>query len=242
MGVESPRLYARKRLDSIFNKENHIEQTWSGTAPKISRFTLIHAVLIAIGALILGIFASPRLGFAVINENDTIRDLNLKLYASKLLCNKYLESARRKAQSDGLLPVRCVEDSVPNDTPTKAMENIAIAPQVAPKPKITKSNFTDSTPPKLMKMLPSSDVSCTGTHRHNRICRFRNLCYSSKREEWIFLKTSQSTIFGFPPKGQKKISLLELSSIENHSYFYWLSKFNSGITWKHLHLYPNSKI
>jgi protein O-mannose beta-1,4-N-acetylglucosaminyltransferase len=79
----------------------------------------------------------------------------------------------------------------------------------------------DVTTMKHFDILPESSVWCTGNTYNDRKCRFRNLCYSSEREEWFILKTNRTIQKGVPHEERYKNPLLETSSIDNHPYFHW---------------------
>lgn len=53
-----------------------------------------------------------------------------------------------------------------------------------------------------------------------RICRFRNICYKPTNKKWFILQTNR-TVQQNVPVQRYADSLLELTTIENHSTFYW---------------------
>ncbi|EGF76611.1 hypothetical protein BATDEDRAFT_92595 [Batrachochytrium dendrobatidis JAM81] len=70
------------------------------------------------------------------------------------------------------------------------------------------------------KTLPSSSVWCYGSKRADRVCRFRNLCYHPKHDDWFILKTNSSVLHNVPDQ-VKSETLLETGTVENHPYFFW---------------------
>jgi protein O-mannose beta-1,4-N-acetylglucosaminyltransferase len=78
----------------------------------------------------------------------------------------------------------------------------------------------DITPSMFMTILPSSSVWCQGTKRQDRICKFRNLCYAPKDNEWFILKTSKTVLHNVPTDRYQE-GLLEISTVSNHNLFYW---------------------
>ena len=231
--MESPKTHARKRLDSIFNRENHIEQSWTEPARKSFRLIFVQTLVIALAAFSVGVLLSPKMGFAVMSENELVLDLRLKLRASKLLVSKHLERTRRFVQNAGLKPANCITnaetkpiDQIIREGNPKNVDTSSKV-QTTPMKPIPNPDFVEyeMTKPKFMEYLPDSDVWCNGKSKHDRICRFKNLCYSAKRDQWFILKSSKSIIEGVPSKPFGRQSpLLELSSIDNHSFFYWYSQ------------------
>jgi hypothetical protein len=61
-------------------------------------------------------------------------------------------------------------------------------------------------------------VKTIGFSSNSRICRFQNLCYNPKSEDWFILKTNQSILHNAP---RDRPYLLGLGSIPLHSHFYW---------------------
>jgi protein O-mannose beta-1,4-N-acetylglucosaminyltransferase len=93
--------------------------------------------------------------------------------------------------------------------------------QTDARPKSNPKVEAEDTPIKHMDILPESSVWCTGTSHNDRTCRFRNLCYTAKRETWFILKTNRTIQEGIPTKNRYSGPLLETSSIDNHPYFDW---------------------
>ncbi|TPX34304.1 hypothetical protein SmJEL517_g03031 [Synchytrium microbalum] len=79
---------------------------------------------------------------------------------------------------------------------------------------------TDVTYAVRWKVLPSSSVWCRGSSRVDRICRFRNVCYHPKQESWFIVKTDR-TIEQNVPAQRYVEGLIELTTIVNHSVFFW---------------------
>jgi hypothetical protein len=79
------------------------------------------------------------------------------------------------------------------------------------------------TPIKIFGTLPESSVWCHGNTRQERICKFRNLCFNPVKDDWFILKTSRSVLENVPVDFNRyRNSLLETSSVTNHSVFYWV--------------------
>ncbi|KAJ3046071.1 Protein O-linked-mannose beta-1,4-N-acetylglucosaminyltransferase 2 [Rhizophlyctis rosea] len=90
-------------------------------------------------------------------------------------------------------------------------------------------DLKDNTPVQIFKTLPSSDVWCYGNDKNNRVCRFRNLCYTPKEDEWFILQTNRTQQHNVPLH-RFAGGLLELGTVANHPYFRWnfaeVSPFN----------------
>jgi protein O-mannose beta-1,4-N-acetylglucosaminyltransferase len=80
--------------------------------------------------------------------------------------------------------------------------------------------YANSKPVKRYDFLPESSVYCRGSHRENRVCRIKNLCYNPGSEDWFIIKSNTTTQLGVP-KIRYRDKLLELGSISNHSAFFW---------------------
>ncbi|XP_064641616.1 protein O-linked-mannose beta-1,4-N-acetylglucosaminyltransferase 2-like [Lineus longissimus] len=65
-----------------------------------------------------------------------------------------------------------------------------------------------------------SSIWCTGTNHTNRLCHFRNLCYLSTFDDFVFFHSEHSTIYGVP-ENRFKPALLDLSTIEDHNTQYF---------------------
>ncbi|TPX43706.1 hypothetical protein SeMB42_g04629 [Synchytrium endobioticum] len=81
-------------------------------------------------------------------------------------------------------------------------------------------NVTDVTLAAKWSVLPSSSVWCRGSSRVERICKFRNLCYNPKVDAWFIVKTDRS-IQSNVPSSRYMEGLVELTTIVNHSVFFW---------------------
>lgn len=69
-----------------------------------------------------------------------------------------------------------------------------------------------------------TSVWCVGSSNTNRMCRFHNLCYSQKHDEFVFLEGPQSISSGLPGSLFNP-ALVDLSSVPNHNtqYFHYSS-------------------
>lgn len=65
-----------------------------------------------------------------------------------------------------------------------------------------------------------SSVWCYGHHRSERICKFRNLCYSSSLGEYLFFHGPSSILEGVP-NDRCSPALLDLSSVDDHNLQYF---------------------
>ncbi|KAJ3055011.1 Protein O-linked-mannose beta-1,4-N-acetylglucosaminyltransferase 2 [Rhizophlyctis rosea] len=87
----------------------------------------------------------------------------------------------------------------------------------------------DNTPITIFKTLPSSDVWCYGEDKLHRVCRFRNLCFSPKHDEYFILQTNR-TLQNNVPLHRFSRGLLELGTVAGHPFFAWnfaeVSPFN----------------
>ncbi|KAI8926950.1 hypothetical protein BC831DRAFT_454451 [Entophlyctis helioformis] len=77
----------------------------------------------------------------------------------------------------------------------------------------------DKSPVFIWRTLPSSSVWCYGDSMANRMCRFRNLCYNPKQEDWFILRTNRSILHNVPEKIH--YGLLESGTVKDHPYFSW---------------------
>ena len=103
----------------------------------------------------------------------------------------------------------------------KLTENITNPAVQAP------SNFTFKCPRRKEQILNTqnrsnfdSSVWCYGQQRSERICKFRNLYYSTSLKEYIFLHGDSSIVQGVPDK-RSSPALLDLSSIKDHNLQYF---------------------
>ncbi|XP_076353391.1 protein O-linked-mannose beta-1,4-N-acetylglucosaminyltransferase 2-like [Tachypleus tridentatus] len=65
-----------------------------------------------------------------------------------------------------------------------------------------------------------SSVWCYGLDNTNRLCRFRNLCYFPKTNDFVFFHGSKSVYFGIP-ENQFNPALVDMASVENHNTQYF---------------------
>ncbi|XP_077982442.1 protein O-linked-mannose beta-1,4-N-acetylglucosaminyltransferase 2-like [Glandiceps talaboti] len=68
--------------------------------------------------------------------------------------------------------------------------------------------------------LEGSSMWCTGTNHTNRICKFRNLCYTPIHDSFVFFHGKHSIKDGLPKK-RFDPALLDLNSISDHNTQYF---------------------
>jgi protein O-mannose beta-1,4-N-acetylglucosaminyltransferase len=132
--------------------------------------------------------------------------------------HKERELTKRAIQKNGASPVPCqvlfsngtVKKQAKEEIVQPSEEEVEV-PTVGP----------EITPTRKMNILPESSVWCTGTSHNDRTCRFRNLCYTAKHEQWFILKTNRTIQEGVPKAHRYKGPFLETSSIDNHPFFGW---------------------
>ena len=54
------------------------------------------------------------------------------------------------------------------------------------------------TPLQTMATIPEGSAWCSGSTKEDRTCRFKNLCYNPKHEDWFIIKTNRSILEGVP--------------------------------------------
>lgn len=72
----------------------------------------------------------------------------------------------------------------------------------------------------LQNIWQGSSIWCYGHQRSERICKFRNLCYSPSLGEYLFFHGPSSIMEGVPDN-RCSPSLLDLSSVEDHNLQYF---------------------
>lgn len=65
-----------------------------------------------------------------------------------------------------------------------------------------------------------SSINCFGKDKRGRTCRFRNLCYSSKYDRYIFFHGAETSQRGLP-KDRYEPALLDLTSVDDHNTQYF---------------------
>ena len=65
-----------------------------------------------------------------------------------------------------------------------------------------------------------SSVHCFGKNKRDRICRFKNLCYSSKFDNYIFFHGRETSQQNFP-RNRHDPALLDLTSVDDHNTQYF---------------------
>ena len=65
-----------------------------------------------------------------------------------------------------------------------------------------------------------SSVYCFGKNKRDRICRFKNLCYSSKFDNYIFFHGGETSQQGLP-RNRHDPALLDLTSVDDHNTQYF---------------------
>ena len=78
----------------------------------------------------------------------------------------------------------------------------------------------DSKTPDKKFLEGGTSVWCVGSSNIDRMCRFHNICFSRKHEEFVFLDGPQSITSGLPLKPFDP-ALVDLSSIPNHNTQYF---------------------
>ena len=79
----------------------------------------------------------------------------------------------------------------------------------------------------------SSSVICFGLNKSSRQCRFKNLCYNTLHDEYLFLHGQNSSVFGVP-LSRNNPALVDLSSVDDHNakYFFYTDVPSSYINGK----------
>eukprot|EP00158_Paraphelidium_tribonemae_P005661 Partr_v1_DN27451_c0_g1_i2_m71638 putative Glycosyltransferase len=72
---------------------------------------------------------------------------------------------------------------------------------------------------KLFTRLEPTSITCFGSTKEDRICRFRNLYYLPKRDVYVAALSHESVLHNVPL--DRRPALLELTTIVDHSVFYW---------------------
>ena len=65
-----------------------------------------------------------------------------------------------------------------------------------------------------------SSVWCWGSHHTERICRFHNLCYFPKEDDFVFFHSPHSVVSGVPAD-RFSPTLLDMSSVHDHNMQYF---------------------